>query len=260
MFADKPSAVFIDIDNTLTVKAGEVPEENIIAISEARKAGHKVFINTGRSYGNVPENLFDDLQVDGWITGSGTNIRVGSEILKQEYIDNSLCRNICEFCLSRAEIWCIFECDNYSCMVTGGTRTSQNGLPVISSLNDFDMMTDASKVEVIAVGPEVPLDFYEKFGSQLHIVQFTTYADCILKGCNKAVAIEQVLEYEGIPRERSIAIGDSGNDLEMLQFCAISVAMGNAENRVKEISNYHTLTNAEFGVAHALRDILHLQY
>ena len=49
-----------------------------------------------------------------------------------------------------------------------------------------------------------------------------------------------------------MAVGDSGNDAEMLMAAGLGVAMGNASKEIKAISDVITLTNEECGVAHAI--------
>ena len=56
----------------------------------------------------------------------------------------------------------------------------------------------------------------------------------------------------GISMEETMAVGDSGNDAEMLKAAGLGVAMGNASKAIKDISDVVTLTNEECGVAHAI--------
>ena len=83
-----------------------------------------------------------------------------------------------------------------------------------------------------------------------------TYADCVIKGCDKAKGIEHVLEITGIKKENTIAIGDSSNDLEMFEYAGISVAMGNSQPHVFEMADYVTDTAENSGVAKAIKKFL----
>jgi len=69
------------------------------------------------------------------------------------------------------------------------------------------------------------------------------------KQMNKAEALKKVADYYHIPKERIIAFGDEGNDLAMIDYAGVGVAMGNATDAVKSIANYVTDTNEEHGVA-----------
>lgn len=73
---------------------------------------------------------------------------------------------------------------------------------------------------------------------------------------DKGRALAKLCEQYGISLERCIAIGDSENDLEMLRIVGMPVAMGNANDAVKQTARYITTTNAEDGVAKAIYHLL----
>lgn len=82
--------------------------------------------------------------------------------------------------------------------------------------------------------------------------------EIVRKGLNKAVGIDLVAKELGIPRERIIAFGDEDNDLEMLEYAGLGVAMGNAIDSVKNIANEVTLSNDQNGIAVLLQERLKL--
>ena len=71
-------------------------------------------------------------------------------------------------------------------------------------------------------------------------------------GTNKGASLLAIGKILGISKEEMMGIGDSGNDLTLLYEVGCSVAMGNADEEVKEIANYKTTTNDEDGVAKAI--------
>lgn len=73
---------------------------------------------------------------------------------------------------------------------------------------------------------------------------------------SKWTAIEALASDQGIPRERTCAIGDQINDLKMIQGAGLGVAMGNAIPDVKAAADRETASNAEDGVARAIDRIL----
>lgn len=77
--------------------------------------------------------------------------------------------------------------------------------------------------------------------------------DIVAKGGGKVAGIQRYLGQKGIGREETIAFGDGHNDLEMLMFAGIGVAMGNAEESVKAAADYVTASVDEEGVAKALK-------
>ena len=83
-----------------------------------------------------------------------------------------------------------------------------------------------------------------------------TFLEFISKKVSKAVAMEKIGELLGIAREEMVAIGDGLNDLSMIQYAGLGVAMGNAAKEVKEHAKFITDTNDEEGVRKVLEKIL----
>ena len=77
--------------------------------------------------------------------------------------------------------------------------------------------------------------------------------DLIPDGGGKVAGIRYVIGQEGILPEECIAFGDAENDIDMLEFCGIGIAMGNAQNKVKEIADYVTADIDHDGIEKALR-------
>lgn len=93
---------------------------------------------------------------------------------------------------------------------------------------------------------------HRRWGAPWHVIEI------VRSGLNKAVGLSQAASYIGIPKERIIAFGDEDNDLEMIEYAGIGVAMGNAIEPLKNIANEITLTNNEDGIAELLIDRLKL--
>ena len=69
---------------------------------------------------------------------------------------------------------------------------------------------------------------------------------------SKGVAVEKLVKHLDIQREKVICIGDSYNDLPMLRFAGMGVAMGNAQQEVKEMADYVTASNDEDGIVNVI--------
>ncbi|MEW4425937.1 Cof-type HAD-IIB family hydrolase [Paenibacillus pabuli] len=75
-------------------------------------------------------------------------------------------------------------------------------------------------------------------------------------GISKRDALERLCHEQGINRHEVAVAGDYDNDLDMLQWAGLGIAMGNAEPHVKAIANVITGTNEQDGVAMAIRNYL----
>ena len=75
----------------------------------------------------------------------------------------------------------------------------------------------------------------------------------ILNGVGKVAGIRYIIEKEGFLTEECIAFGDAENDIDMIEFCGIGVAMGNAQEKVKAVADYVTTDIDQDGVKNALQ-------
>ena len=73
------------------------------------------------------------------------------------------------------------------------------------------------------------------------------------KGDTKQKGIDEIIRYFDIKLEDTMAFGDGGNDISMLRHAAIGVAMGNANDDVKETADYITTSVDEDGIQKALK-------
>lgn len=78
------------------------------------------------------------------------------------------------------------------------------------------------------------------------------FLELVDRRCSKGLAIEQLIQHLGIPREETIAIGDGYNDIPMLEYAGLGIAMGNACDAVNAAADAVTDTNDNDGVAKAL--------
>ena len=87
-------------------------------------------------------------------------------------------------------------------------------------------------------------------------VGWSAWMDIAPKGVTKASALEKVRAALGVAPERTMAIGDGHNDVDMLRWAARGVAMGDAEDSVKAAADEVTRTIAQDGAAYALRPFI----
>ncbi len=249
-------AVFLDIDGTLLADSFIIPQRNIDAINAARAKGHMVFINTGRSWGNIPPVLMEQVEkFDGIIAGSGAMVTIGGETVFKEKMTDAVIKRLFEYIMTHREYWAIFEGLRDVYVLPNDIRKSADYQILLEESGDYKKMLP-DEIQVVAMGVEVPADFIEKFMDEITVFQFKTYADCVIKGLNKATGIEKVLEFTGIKRENTIAIGDSNNDYDMLTYAGVGVAMANSQQSILDIADYVTASNADCGVAKAIEKFL----
>lgn len=82
------------------------------------------------------------------------------------------------------------------------------------------------------------------------------FLEILPKGIDKAKSLERLLEVVGLTKEEMIACGDGYNDLSMVQYAGLGVAMGNGVLPVRKAADYITLSNNEDGVAHVVEKFM----
>ena len=75
-------------------------------------------------------------------------------------------------------------------------------------------------------------------------------------GIEKSQSIDKLIKTIGVKQEEVIAVGDGYNDMGMIQYAGLGVAMANAEEEVKTAANYVTLSNEEDGVAEVVEKFI----
>ncbi|SHM42717.1 Cof-type HAD-IIB family hydrolase [Gracilibacillus kekensis] len=94
---------------------------------------------------------------------------------------------------------------------------------------------------------------HRKWGVPWNVIEI------VRKGINKSVGLKKIAHYFHIPNRNIIAFGDEDNDLEMIEYAGVGVAMGNGIQELKQIANYQVKTNEEDGIGAFLADYLKLE-
>ncbi len=254
---DEKCAVFLDIDGTLLSDSFIIPPENLRAIKAAQEKGHLVFINTGRSWGNIPPVLMEQFKgFDGIISGIGSMITMRGETVFKSFMPEDLIKRIMEYVFAHPEYWALFEGVNDVYSVTNDRYALRDYQIPLENSDDYMKICEGDNIQVVAMGKTVPDDFKELFKDDLTVFQFETYADLVKKGLNKAEGIKKAIEIAGIKRENTVAIGDSNNDFDMIEYAGVGVAMANSQQTILDIADYVTSSNHECGVAKAINELL----
>lgn len=133
---------------------------------------------------------------------------------------------------------------------------------IIPNINKFDILFDlwdkensgANKLLIMAEPDEITKIKEAIRDDSLNIYQSkTTYLEIMPKEASKTSAIEFLKEKFHISQNEIIAMGDNYNDIDMIEYAGLGIAMGNAPDVVKQSANEITLTNDEDGVAEAIK-------
>ncbi len=248
-------AVFLDIDNTLYCD-GAVPRRNIEAVKRAREKGHYVFINTARSYGFIPEDLLKTVEVDGVVSGIGTDLYFhGKRIFSRSMTRDELYALAKHFFDNDDGGVIIFEGEEKSLAINCDDWHKNRCLPLTSPEQIYTDYKDIkiSKTFFVRDYTEAERRMWQ---DKYTLYRHASYSEFVNKGFSKGEGLKRMASAAGVPIERCIAMGDSANDIDMLSVAGISVAMGDAIDEVKKICTYVSCNCRDGGVGQAIEKFL----
>lgn len=250
-------AAFFDIDGTLlSFKTHLVSPGTIQAFEELHRHGVHTFISSGR-----PKVLIPSMPVgfDGYVTMNGGYCFVGDQVLlrspipQQEtdrWLEYAEQENLCTMIFTEHEMFV----NTHSDPVANAIR-NQLEFQMPPLLPTRQMM-GRETFQVIAVMPAQRDNDVLQMLPHCRLPRWhPQFSDLVNADNSKATGIDSILHHYGIDRNECIGFGDGGNDIEMLDFCGIGVAMGNADDNVKAHADYVTTSVDDEGIANALRQL-----
>lgn len=109
----------------------------------------------------------------------------------------------------------------------------------------------------IDIAPEIEKKYARKFGKRISVSRSEPFfIELVPLGVDKAASLAKLCEVLGCTKDDMVACGDGFNDISMIEFAGLGVAMENAQEPVKEVADYITLSNDEDGVAHVIQKFI----
>lgn len=276
--------IAIDLDGTLLCPDGNVSEENRDALHRAHEAGAVIIPCTGRGW-RESRSVFasiPDTEIGVFNTGAIVCDLQTGQTHDRVAFDRALAQEIVEL-MSQGEEAVLLYTDpsatGYEYIVTGRGELTKNTRwwfdhnalrwTIQKPLEDavLDHVVRVGAIASVERAREVVEHLRRAFAGRVEAFAFEALQDpgaeqrthiieCFVSGVTKWRGIEVVAAEHGIGDRQVAVIGDQINDLPMLQQAGCAVAMANAIPQVKDAAHYHTLTNREHGVAHAISKML----
>ena len=273
-----PRIIFLDVDGPLVDYRNQLPESAVQAIQLARKAGHRVYLTTGRSRAEMYQELWD-IGIDGMIGGNGSYVEDQGEVVMHQTLTLDECTAIVDW-LNERGLAFYLEANSG---LFGSSDFREAALPATRAYIAGKGRADASSVTVDNVFPEMIyranlyrddvnkisfilrdyqdfLDAKEAF-SQLKAGTWggrgalALFGDLGVANIDKAHAVDVLLAHLGASQTDTVAAGDAAVDIPMLEYCAVGIAMGNASDDVKEIADYVTADVEDDGLYQAFEHL-----
>ena len=263
-----------DLDGTLLDDARGLTERTRNAIIKTVKAGVLFVTATGRPFGNVAiiKDLFHSIDPDidmPFIIFNGAAAHMGKsgKLLFERFLDFELAKeafdigqklDVAQIVWTGPRLWANRICDE---TVRYRNLSKASDLTVTTDLADLkSKVTGISKVlwitapeKVTHLRPEMCEHFCERLScisSMPHFLEF------ISSDAGKGSALADICKLYDIDRSEVIAVGDSYNDISMLEYAGLSVAVENAHADVKAVCDIVTHSNNDDGVAAVIEEFI----
>lgn len=268
----------IDMDGTLLNSNGSVDESTKQALQKLNNAGVKTVLCSGRMVKSI-EHFNDILGIDNPLIGNnGSIIKINKdEIIYANPLEDEDLQELISFCHQHKFKYHFYDEDTFysnrlnSKGIKHLMKDTDYGLNLQCNLsisnNPFEMLKARNRSAYkILIGnlTEHPYDlneitrmFVEKFGHKLYVTSSGIgNLEIMKKGVSKWNGAIHLADFLGINKDEIAAIGDSHNDLPMIEAAKLSFAMGNANETVKSTANYAVSDNDNGGIAEASQIIL----
>ena len=258
-------AIVLDLDGTLTNDAKEITPRTLNVLLAAQAKGLRVILASGRPTYGISA-LAEQLQIGrygGYVLAfnGGRVIEWGSEprVIFDQTLDPALVPPLyqaakdagCEILTYQGEgIAATCVRDKYVLH-----EAFINKMPV-TLYDDFVHQVQYPINKCLIVGDPkrlIPLEqsLASAYDGRLSVYRSAAFfLECVPPGIDKAASLSRLIENLGIRREELIAVGDGYNDLSMIRFAGLGVAMANAAREVQDAADYITWSNQEIGRAH----------
>lgn len=261
--------IAIDMDGTLLKEDKTISNRTKLSIQKAVQQGVKVVLASGRPIEGLRRyleelNLMHEEDYVMSFNGSVVQKTKSQSIISK----NILCGKDLKmlYALSRELNVNIHAFTNKGCITPKMNEYTElegriNGICVQEA--DFDEIRDDEEIiKIMFVDPQPVLEeAIDKMDKSLYdkytIVRSAPFfLEFLNKESSKGTAVKALAAYLGIKREEVICIGDAGNDLDMIEYAGLGVAMQNAFEEVKEAADFITKTNEEDGVAYVIEKFI----
>ena len=255
--------IFFDIDGTLVDSTTRViPDSTTAAIRRARELGHLVYINSGRPICGVDPRV-KAIGFDGFACSCGIYVEDGGEVvfhrkLSRETQDRvvALVRKYDYQVMYEGAEHVYFDLTRPLSPFIAAEKKYYSAMGLDTDGDPGDSASSFDKFVVWTNTPEDRAEFFKEAAPEFGIIEREgTLVELVSRGCTKGTAMDLLMARHGVDRADCVAIGDSTNDLPMLEAAGMSVAMGSGDPRIFDMVDYVTASLADGGIARALEHL-----
>lgn len=262
--------LILDIDGTLVNSKKEITPRTKDALFEIQRKGHLVALASGRPYPGMKKYAKEiGLEEFGGyaLSFNGGMIQncATKEVVFEKSIDKKYAKIIYDYAMENQIGMVTYQDD----MVVTGTEIDKYmeyearlNYMILHKVKDFCSYVDFDMIKCLLTAEESKAERCEKelanmlapdlnvFRSEPFFIEITA------KGVDKAESVDHLIRQLEIPRENCICCGDGFNDLTMVSYAGIGVAMANAQQIVKDSANYITASCDDDGIVEVIEKFI----
>lgn len=270
--------VFFDIDGTLWDWNGVIPPSTKEAIRLLKANGHIPIICSGRAKGHIVDKELLGMNFDGIIAACGCHVEYRSNMIYERFIEPSCIEKIINLSFT-GNVPIVLEGPKIHLISPKGFEKDDFVFRMYEVMGDNAVQIDADasygniKINKFS-GDTILSSDYETFKNELskefdfieHGVTpdvkpdstadpntIVSVFECVLPGASKGDGIERLCSFLNMNPKDAVAVGDSNNDLQMIEAVGIGVAMGNGSDSIKSIADYVTSDIWDDGIYNAMK-------
>lgn len=261
-----------DIDGTLIGEDGRFPESAQYALKQAAKEGHTLVLCTGRNRPTIQKKILE-FGFNGIISSAGASVTYGERKVFQKRIDAGYLKLFCDYCSQNGIAFLVQggdfnSTDTYSSKVLSDhyykhevyISVGERFLNEHKVFQSADEVTDAEKL-IYYFSTKTIKKIQKEISDYYFIVPFgnknadLSCGEVLQRGITKAYGIQRLIDYLGKAREDIYAFGDGPNDIEMLRFAGVGVAMKNGSECAFEAADMIADAVEEDGIWKAMKTL-----
>ena len=256
----KYKMIAVDMDGTLVNDMSIITPRTKAAIAGAVEAGALFVTATGRSKNGIEivNEIFDKDMPFVVFNGATAVMGKSGKVLFEKFLEFNLAKDVFELGISRGVPMVLWTGKHlWASCESKETRDYQK------FYNNIEMKIISDLVELEAEGifkvlwfsasektKQIQSEMKEFFSRRLFCyMSQPNFLEFVSPDAGKGVAIAEIGRLYGIDRSEMIAVGDSYNDISMLEYVGLAIAMGNAHDDVKAVCGHVTLSNNDDGAA-----------
>ena len=261
-----------DIDGTLLNSDKHITDKTKAKILEMIASGHLFAIATGRMHA-AGRTISKEIDYDGFLISCNgavvKHLKTG-ELIQAIEEPPAVVSKVIDICEAHGAVYFLYTIETiYASAYKHLAKKYYDEMPKLPEALRFEVVFPEN---VSALAGKVPVykvamahenrDLFYKTIDAIRTIEgieavksLDSLFDVMAKGVTKATGIEAIRAHYDLPLEDVIAFGDNENDIDMIRYAGVGVAMSNATDELKAVANFITLSNDEDGIVHAIETL-----